>query len=109
MLVRNGKLITPDVTSSILESITRDTLLTLAREDLGLLVEERPVDRTELYLADEVFLCAQPPRLPQLRALIGTRLAMAHLGRLPSNLLASITTSSVASTHVVHSGARRWA
>ena len=57
MLVRNGKLITPDVTSSILESITRDTLLTLAREDLGLPVEERPVDRTELYLADEVFLC----------------------------------------------------
>nr|WP_231578001.1 aminotransferase class IV [Thermorudis peleae] len=44
MLVRNGKLITPDVTSSILESITRDTLLTLAREDLGLLVEERPVE-----------------------------------------------------------------
>jgi len=57
MLVRNGKLITPDLTSSILESITRDALIVLAREQLGIPVEERPVDRTELYVADEVFLC----------------------------------------------------
>lgn len=57
MLVRGGKLITPDVTQSILESITRDTLLRLAREELGLQTEERPVDRTELYVAEEVFLC----------------------------------------------------
>lgn len=57
MLVKDGVLITPDVTSSILESITRDALMVLAREVLGLTVEERPVDRTELYLADEVFTC----------------------------------------------------
>lgn len=56
-LVRDGKLITPDLQSSVLESITRDALLTLAREELGLVVEERAVDRTELYLADEVFVC----------------------------------------------------
>ncbi len=53
----NGKLITPDVTSGILESITRDAVITLAREELGLEVVERAVDRTELYLADEVFTC----------------------------------------------------
>ena len=57
MLVRDGRLITPDVTSSILESITRDALMVLAREVLGLEVVERQVDRTELYLADEVFTC----------------------------------------------------
>lgn len=57
MLVRNGKLVTPDVTQSILESITRDVLLRLAREELGLQIEERAVDRTELYIAEEVFLC----------------------------------------------------
>jgi branched-chain amino acid aminotransferase len=57
MLVRDGKLVTPDITQSILESITRDTLLRLARDELGLVIEERPVDRTELYVADEVFLC----------------------------------------------------
>ncbi|HEV2109097.1 MAG TPA: branched-chain amino acid transaminase [Thermomicrobiales bacterium] len=57
LLVRDGKIVTPDVTSSILESITRDTLIVLAREVLGVEVIERPVDRTELYLADEVFTC----------------------------------------------------
>lgn len=56
-LVRGGRLITPDVSANILEGITRDTILTLAREALGLQVEERRVGRSEVYLADEVFLC----------------------------------------------------
>lgn len=55
-MVRNGLLVTPPTSSSVLESITRDTLIVLAREE-GLIVSERSVDRTELYLADEVFLC----------------------------------------------------
>lgn len=54
-MVRNGKVVTPPVTSSILESITRDTIIEIASNDLGLQVEERVIDRTELYLADEVF------------------------------------------------------
>jgi branched-chain amino acid aminotransferase len=57
MHVRGGKLVTPDLQSSVLESITREALIVLAREQLGLIVEERPVDRTELYVADEVFIC----------------------------------------------------
>lgn len=57
MLLSNGVLITPGVTAGILESITRDALITLAREGLGLEVVEREVDRTELYLADEIFTC----------------------------------------------------
>jgi branched-chain amino acid aminotransferase len=56
-LVRNGSLITPDLSQDILEGITRDVLLTLCREELGLMVTERQVGRTELYVADEVFLC----------------------------------------------------
>lgn len=57
MLVRDGKIITPPVTSGILESITRDTLIQLAREKLDVPVVEREVDRTELYTADEAFFC----------------------------------------------------
>jgi branched-chain amino acid aminotransferase len=53
-LVRKGKLITPDITSGVLESITRDTIISLAKER-GISVEERPVDRTELYAASEIF------------------------------------------------------
>lgn len=56
-LVKNGVLITPQLTDSVLESITRDTLITLAKEELGLTVQERSVDRTELYLCEEAFLC----------------------------------------------------
>lgn len=56
MFVKNGKLITPDAASGILESITRDALMTMAR-DMGIEVVERQVDRTELYTADELFLC----------------------------------------------------
>lgn len=56
-LVRKGKLITPQITDSVLESITRDTIIKMAKEDLNLEVEERTVDRTELYLCDEAFLC----------------------------------------------------
>ncbi len=57
MMVQGGTLITPTVTCSILESITRDALIVLAREVLGIPVVERQVDRTELYVADEVFTC----------------------------------------------------
>ncbi|MBI3976665.1 MAG: branched-chain amino acid transaminase [Chloroflexi bacterium] len=57
MLVRNGKVITPTVTDSILESITRTTLLQLFQTELGVPVVEREVNRTELYIADEAFFC----------------------------------------------------
>ena len=56
MMIRKGQLCTPPVTASILESVTRSTLLELASK-LGVEVVERPVDRTELYVADEVLLC----------------------------------------------------
>ena len=54
-MVRNGKLITPGFNQDILEGITRDSVLTIAR-DLGIETEERAIDKTELLIADEVFL-----------------------------------------------------
>jgi branched-chain amino acid aminotransferase len=54
--VRGGRAITPSRNSDILESVTRETVLTLAGET-GLPVEEGLIDRTELYVADEVFIC----------------------------------------------------
>src|SRR5262249_55486529 len=56
-LFRDGTAITPAVTSGILESITRDTLLRLLPEVLGVPALQREVDRTELYVADEVLFC----------------------------------------------------
>ena len=56
-MVRDGALVTPPSTDDILEGITRDSLLRLARKELGLRVMERSIDRTELFVADEVFFC----------------------------------------------------
>lgn len=55
-MVTNGTLVTPVLTDSVLESITRDTVIKLA-EDLNIPVIERTIDRTELYTCDEAFLC----------------------------------------------------
>ncbi len=54
-IVRNGQLITPGVEQDILEGITRDSILTIA-QDMGIKTIERPVDKSELLIADEVFL-----------------------------------------------------
>lgn len=55
-MVRDGQLITPPVTENILEGITRRSLMILARDELGLPVVERPIDRTEVFVCDEFFL-----------------------------------------------------
>lgn len=57
MMIRDGDLITPSVTSGILEGITRATLIELFGKHRNRKVSERDVDRTELYLADEVLIC----------------------------------------------------
>ena len=54
-MVRDGKLITPPATDNILEGITRSSIMDLARYELGLEVVERSIDRSELYVCDEVF------------------------------------------------------
>jgi branched-chain amino acid aminotransferase len=56
-LVKNGSAITPPATDNVLEGITRRSVMELLREELGVAVVERSIDRTELTLADEVFLC----------------------------------------------------
>jgi branched-chain amino acid aminotransferase len=56
-MVRKGRLVTPGVNADILEGVTRAGIVELAERELGLQVEVRDIDRSELYVADEVFLC----------------------------------------------------
>jgi branched-chain amino acid aminotransferase len=65
-IVRDGVLITPGVDQDILEGITRASILQLAG-DLGIPVQERPVDKTELFVADEVFLSGTAARVTPVR------------------------------------------
>jgi len=57
MIVREGRPIMPPITAGVLESITRSTLVELFEAEMSLQPLERDVDRTELYVADEVFFC----------------------------------------------------
>lgn len=55
-IVRDGMLVTPDLSTDVLEGITRSTIIQLAA-DLGIQCQERSIDRTELYVCDEAFFC----------------------------------------------------
>ncbi len=55
-MVRDGAVITPPVTENILEGITRRTVMELIRDELGLPIVERPIDRTEVSICDEFFM-----------------------------------------------------
>jgi branched-chain amino acid aminotransferase len=65
-IVKKGKILTPDLSSSILEGITRDTVITLARE-MGLEVTEARVTRDQLWLADEVFFTGTAAEITPVR------------------------------------------
>jgi branched-chain amino acid aminotransferase len=56
VMIRHGRLITPSRSDNVLEGITLDSVFTLAREELGIEIIERTIDRSELFIADEVFL-----------------------------------------------------
>lgn len=70
-IYRNNKFITPPLTSSVLDSITRNTLVRLIPEELDMEVEERDIDRTELYVADEVFLCGSAMEIMPVKSIDG--------------------------------------
>jgi branched-chain amino acid aminotransferase len=65
--VRDGVVTTPAYGGSILAGITRDTLLTLLRDDLGIPVVERNLGRDELWIADEVFMCGTAAEVTPVR------------------------------------------
>jgi branched-chain amino acid aminotransferase len=67
-MVRDGQLISPPSTADNLDGITRQSLITLAREDLGIEFVERPIGRTELYVADELFLCGTGAEVTAVRS-----------------------------------------
>lgn len=56
-MIRNGVAVTPPSSANILEGITRRTIIQLLQDEIGLDVEIRQIDRTEVYIADEVFFC----------------------------------------------------
>ena len=84
-MMRHGKLVTPPVTEGILESITRDTLIELARE-LGVEVVERGVDRTELYACSELMMAGSAAEVLPVIAVDGIDVADGRVGAVTQKL-----------------------
>jgi branched-chain amino acid aminotransferase len=85
-MVRKGRLCTPPTTDSILEGITRDSVLHLARTELGLDVDIRPIDRTELYSADEVFVCGSAAEVNHVKSVDRTPIGSGAAGEITAQL-----------------------
>jgi branched-chain amino acid aminotransferase len=88
-LVRGGRLITPPVTADILEGITRLAVMEVARDTLGLDVEERDVDRSELYVADEVFFCGTGVQVSPVTRVDGRAVGAGRPGEITTRLQAA--------------------
>jgi branched-chain amino acid aminotransferase len=85
-LVMNGKLVTTLSTDNILQGITRDTIITLAKEVLNLEVDVRVIDRTELYLADEAFFCGTGAQVSPITNIDNRPLADGKVGPISTKL-----------------------
>ena len=87
-VVREGVVATPPVSEDILEGITRRTVMQLLQEDLGARVVERPIDRTEVYVADEVFLTGTGAQITAVTRIDHRPVGTGRLGELTARLRA---------------------
>jgi branched-chain amino acid aminotransferase len=85
-IVRRGVVATPSLNQSVLEGITRRSLITLLRDELGVAVEERPIDRGELFMADEVFLTGTAAQITAVSKIDHRPVGSGHLGPLTKKL-----------------------
>ena len=86
-MVNNGNIFTPPVADNNLTGITRDSAITLAREELGIEVVERKIRRSELYLADEVFLTGTAAHITPVGSLDRRPIGNGEVGPITQNLL----------------------
>lgn len=86
VMYRNGILSTPPITANVLEGITRRTVIQLVREELKMEVQEREIDRTELYLADEAFYCGTGAQISAITAVDHRPIGTGKLGEVTARL-----------------------
>ena len=85
-MVVDGRIYTPSLEDNVLPGITRDTVMQLAQSDLGLEVVERSIDRSELYLADEIFLTGTAAHLTPVVQLDNRNIASGKAGPISTRL-----------------------
>ena len=85
-MVRDGELLTPGVEDDILEGVTRAGMIELAAKELGLTTVVRSIDRSELYVCDELFLCGTGAQISPVTELDHRPSATARSGPITSKL-----------------------
>ena len=88
MTVRGGKVITPPVTASILESVTRSCFIEFIPADLGAPVEVRDISRVELYASDEAFLCGTGGEVTPITSVDDVKLGIEYPGPVTKKIAA---------------------
>lgn len=85
-MIKNNTIITPILSDNVLESITRDTILKIANE-LGIPTEERSIDRTELYVCDEAFLCGSAMEVKSILSIDKFNIGRGDTGNITKTLI----------------------
>ncbi len=85
-MIRRGVACTPPVTDNILEGIIRRTVMQMLRDDLGMEVEERTIDRTEVYVADEAFFCGTGVQLAAIARIDNRPIGTGKMGPITKRL-----------------------
>lgn len=85
-LVENGKLITTKTTDNILVGVTRNTIIELAKEELGIETIERDIDRTELYIADEAFYCGTGAQVSPITKIDNRKIGTGEVGEISKKI-----------------------
>ena len=89
-IVSNGRLVTPSPSDNILLGITRDTVIKLAKDELGIDVWERQVDRTELYLAEECFFTGTAAHIAPVVEIDHRQIGTGEIGPITAKLQKSL-------------------
>jgi len=85
-ILKDGQLITPPVNNSILVGITRDTVMTLAKNEMGIETIERPIDPEELFSADECFLTGTAAHVTPIAEIDNRKIGNGHVGEIAGRL-----------------------
>jgi len=88
-MVRDGVLVTPPVTDNILEGITRRSIIEIAKKELGLDVVERSIDRTEVFIAEEMFMTGTAAQVVAVTKIDHRPVGSGSMGPITSNLRAA--------------------
>lgn len=85
-MIKNGEIITPTETDNCLLGITRDSIIDIVKNEMGLIVKERKIHRSELYLANEIFLTGTAAHVTSVGSLDNRKIGSGNIGKITKSI-----------------------